>query len=84
MASSAPTEQAALKLFGIPELAHLICGTIRKRDNVNLMKVCRGLFYSILPFVWEEVNGPNPLVSLIPGGGIVYYESELPSYIVSD
>ncbi|KDN47572.1 hypothetical protein RSAG8_03362, partial [Rhizoctonia solani AG-8 WAC10335] len=82
MASPAPTKRAALKVFGILELAYLICGTIRRRDNANLMQVCRELFYSILPLVWEEVDGPTSLVSMIPGGGIVHYESEPSPYVV--
>ncbi|EUC61352.1 hypothetical protein RSOL_391880 [Rhizoctonia solani AG-3 Rhs1AP] len=82
MASPAPTGRAALKVFGIPELAHLICDIIQKRDHANLMQVCRGLFYSILPFVWKEVDRPDMLVSMIPGGGIVSYESEVAIYEV--
>ncbi|KDN47577.1 hypothetical protein RSAG8_03367, partial [Rhizoctonia solani AG-8 WAC10335] len=80
MASPAP--RAALKVFGIPELAYLICGAIQRRDNVNLMQACRELFYSILPLVWEEVDGPTSLVSMIPGGGVVSYESDLSPYVV--
>ncbi|CAE6437363.1 unnamed protein product [Rhizoctonia solani] len=76
MASPALIEQAALKVFGIPELAHLICVTVRKGDNVNLMRVCRELFYAILPFVWEELDEVYPLVSMIPGGDIVTYDSD--------
>ncbi|CAE6340445.1 unnamed protein product [Rhizoctonia solani] len=83
-ASPTPTEQAALKAFGIPELAYLICAINQKRDNANLMQVCRKLFYSILPLVWEEVNRPDLLVSLIPGGGIFPYETELLSYVVME
>ncbi|CAE6377839.1 unnamed protein product [Rhizoctonia solani] len=82
MASPAPTEPVALKVFGIPELAHLICDITQKRDHANLMQVCRGLFYSILPFVWEEVDRPDILVSMIPGGRIVSYESEMSPYVV--
>ncbi|CUA71937.1 hypothetical protein RSOLAG22IIIB_09950 [Rhizoctonia solani] len=84
MSSPAPTEPAALKVFGIPELAHLICAITRKHDNANLMQACRKLFRSILPFVWEQVDGPNALMSMIPGGGVVYHESEsgLSPYIV--
>ncbi|KAG8688514.1 hypothetical protein FRC11_005306 [Ceratobasidium sp. 423] len=82
MASLAPTERASLKVFGIPELTHLICTAIQKRDNVNLMRVCRQLFYYILPFVWEEVDEANSLVSLIPGGGIITYDSEVSPHVV--
>ncbi|CAE6461845.1 unnamed protein product [Rhizoctonia solani] len=82
MALPAPTKRAALKVFGIPELAHIICGTLRKRDNARLTQVCRELFYSILSFVWEEIDRPDLLVSMIPGGGIVFYESELSPYVV--
>ncbi|CAE6425757.1 unnamed protein product [Rhizoctonia solani] len=85
MASSpAPTdrEQVALKVFGIPELAHLICDITQKRDHANLMQVCRELFHSTLPFVWKEVDRPDILVSMIPGGGIVTYESEVAPYVV--
>ncbi|CAE6473207.1 unnamed protein product [Rhizoctonia solani] len=82
MASPAPTERAALKVFGIPELAHLICALVQKRDYANLMQVCREPFYSTLPFVWEEVDRPDMLVSMIPGGGIVSYESEMAPYMV--
>ncbi|CAE6531914.1 unnamed protein product [Rhizoctonia solani] len=82
MASLARTERASLKVFGIPELAHLICATIQKRDNVSLMRVCRQLFYYILPFVWEEVDEANSLMSLIPGGGIVINDPELSPYMV--
>ncbi|KAH7330588.1 hypothetical protein B0J17DRAFT_771804 [Rhizoctonia solani] len=78
----ASTEPAALKVFGIPEPAQLICATTRRSDDVNLMRVCRQLFYSMLPFVWEEIDEANPLVSLIPGGGIVTYDSDLSPYVV--
>ncbi|CAE6477917.1 unnamed protein product [Rhizoctonia solani] len=67
---------AALKVFGIPELAHLICGTNRKRDNVNIMLTCRLIFQNIMPLVWEEVDDVVSLVSMIPGGGIISYDSE--------
>ncbi|CAE6377824.1 unnamed protein product [Rhizoctonia solani] len=76
MASPAPSERAALKVFSIPELAHFIYDIVRKRDYANLMQVCRRLFYSILPILWEEVRRPDMLVSLIPGGGMVSYVSE--------
>ncbi|KAL5639760.1 hypothetical protein ACGC1H_006366 [Rhizoctonia solani] len=76
MASPAPSERAALKVFGIPELAHFIYDIARKRDYANLMQVCRKLFYSILPVLWEEVRRPDMLVSMIPGGGMVSYKSE--------
>ncbi|CAE6468161.1 unnamed protein product [Rhizoctonia solani] len=75
MSSPAPTGPAALKVFRIPELARLICAVTRKHDNANLMQACRKLFRSILPFVWEQVDGPNALMSMIPGG-VVYHESE--------
>ncbi|KAL5639772.1 hypothetical protein ACGC1H_006372 [Rhizoctonia solani] len=81
MASSL-SEQAALKVFGIPELAHLIFVTVRKGDKVSLMRVCRELFYAILPFVWEELDEVNPLVSMIPGGGIITYDSDWSPYAV--
>ena len=84
MASPALIEQAALKVFGIPELAHLICITVRKGDNVSLMRVCREFFYAILPFVWEELDEGYPLVSMIPGGDIVTYDSDWSPYLVSD
>ncbi|CAE6489271.1 unnamed protein product [Rhizoctonia solani] len=76
------TEHPSLKVFGIPELAHLICSTIRKRDNVSLMGVCRQIFHSVIPFVWEEVDEANALMSMIPGGGIVTYNSDLLTYAV--
>ncbi|CAE6425740.1 unnamed protein product, partial [Rhizoctonia solani] len=82
MALPTPTKRAALKVFSIPELARIICGTVRKRDNAKMIQVCRELFYSILPFVWEEIDRPDLLVSMIPGGGIVSYESELSPYVV--
>ncbi|CAE7223315.1 unnamed protein product [Rhizoctonia solani] len=75
-------EQAALRVFGIPELAHLICSTIQKADNVSLMRTCRQLFHDILPFVWEDVDQANSLVSLIPGGGIIIYDSDFSPYVV--
>ncbi|CUA70977.1 putative LRR receptor-like serine/threonine-protein kinase At4g36180 [Rhizoctonia solani] len=84
MASLILTEQAALKVFEIPELAYLICAINQKRDNANLMQVCRKLFYSILPLVWEEINRPDLLVSLIPGGGIVSYKTEPLPYVVME
>ncbi|KAJ1301131.1 hypothetical protein OPQ81_003543 [Rhizoctonia solani] len=82
MASPAHFEPASLKVFGIPELAILICAATQKRDNASLMRVCRQLFYCILPFVWEEVDEANALVSLIPGGGIVICDSEILPYVV--
>ncbi|KAJ1301127.1 hypothetical protein OPQ81_003539 [Rhizoctonia solani] len=82
MASPAHFEPASLKVFGIPELAISICAATQKRDNASLMRVCRQLFYCILPFVWEEVDEANALVSLIPGGGIVTYDYELLQYVV--
>ncbi|CAE6340448.1 unnamed protein product [Rhizoctonia solani] len=82
MTPSTITERAALKVFGIPELAHLICGTIGKGDNVNLLRVCRQLFHDILPFVWEDVDEANILVSMIPGGGIITYDSDWSPYVV--
>ncbi|CAE6501528.1 unnamed protein product [Rhizoctonia solani] len=57
---------------------------IRKGANVNLMRVYRQLFYDILPFVWEEVDQATPLVSMIPGWGIVTYDSDFSPYVVSD
>ncbi|CAE6371153.1 unnamed protein product [Rhizoctonia solani] len=82
MTTLAPTEKPSLKVFGIPELAYIICSVIQKRDNVSLMQVCRQFFHDVLPFVWEEVDEANALVSLIPGGGIFTYDSELSPYIV--
>ncbi|KAL5639764.1 hypothetical protein ACGC1H_006369 [Rhizoctonia solani] len=74
MASPAPTQRAALlKVFGLPELAHLIYDVVHRRDRANLMQVCRRLFHSILPFVWEEVDSPDVLVSMIPGVVIYYH-----------
>ncbi|QRW25932.1 LRR receptor-like serine/threonine-protein kinase [Rhizoctonia solani] len=75
-------EQPSLKVFGIPELAHLICSGLQRRDNAGLMRVCRRPFCYVLPFVWEEVDEANALVSMIPGGGIITYESELSPYVV--
>ncbi|CAE6439506.1 unnamed protein product [Rhizoctonia solani] len=80
---SVQIEQAVLKVFGIPELACLICTNIRKHDNVNLMRVCRRLFRDVLPSVWKEVDGIVPLISMIPGGGITNYESDpFPPFVV--
>ncbi|CAE7131483.1 unnamed protein product, partial [Rhizoctonia solani] len=73
MSSQVHAERTALRVFGIPELAHLICGTIPRYDNVSLMQTCRQLFHNILPFVWERVDQADTLVSLIPGGGVVTY-----------
>ncbi|KEP45234.1 hypothetical protein V565_298970, partial [Rhizoctonia solani 123E] len=82
MASPAPSERAVLKVFGIPELAHFIYGIVKKRDYANLMQVCRRLFYNILPILWEKVSRPDMLVSMIPGGGMVSYESNRAWYTV--
>ncbi|CAE7223306.1 unnamed protein product [Rhizoctonia solani] len=67
MSSQIHAERAALKVFGIPELARLICGTIKQSENVSLMRTCRRLFHNILPLVWERVDKANQLVFLIPG-----------------
>ncbi|CAE7223310.1 unnamed protein product [Rhizoctonia solani] len=80
MLSQKPTGRAVLRVFAIPELAHLICSTVRKRNNASLMRTCRQLFHNVLPFVWEDVNQANPLVSLIPGGGTITYNPDLPPY----
>ncbi|KAH7337598.1 hypothetical protein B0J17DRAFT_718358 [Rhizoctonia solani] len=82
MASLVPTEPASLKVFGIPELGYIICAGIRRRDKASLMQACRQIFYSLVPIVWEEVDDPNALVSMIPGGGIATYGSDLPPYVV--
>ncbi|CAE6480267.1 unnamed protein product, partial [Rhizoctonia solani] len=82
MASPVSTEPAWLKVFGIPELAHIICATFRRRDKASLMQVCRPIFYSLLPVVWEEVDAPDALVSMIPGGGFLTYDSDLVPYVV--
>jgi hypothetical protein len=76
-------EKASLKVFGIPELTYLICSITQKRDNASLMRVCRQFFHQILPFVWEEVDEANPLVSMIPGCGIFTYDIDLVPYVVS-
>ncbi|CAE6411531.1 unnamed protein product [Rhizoctonia solani] len=78
----ASTEPAALKVFSISELTQLICSRTRKCDNVNLMRVCHQLFNNMLPLVWQTIDEANPLVSLIPGGGIVTYDSDLSPYVV--
>ncbi|KAL5639777.1 hypothetical protein ACGC1H_006376 [Rhizoctonia solani] len=77
MASPAPTQRADLwKVFGLPELAHLIYDVVHRRDRANLMQVCRRLFHSILPFVWEEVDSPDVLASMIPGVVIYFHTPE--------
>ncbi|KAH7337600.1 hypothetical protein B0J17DRAFT_718360 [Rhizoctonia solani] len=80
--ASTPTKQPALKVFGIPELAHAICAGNRRRDNASLMQTRRLFFCSLLPFVWDEVDEPDRLVSMIPGGGVVAGDPDLPLLLV--
>lgn len=79
------TEPSSLRVFAIPELAHLICRPARKRDNVSLLRVCRQLFYNVCPFVWESTDAIVTIISMIPGGGIVLIgEDPLPLLAVSE
>ncbi|CAE7128309.1 unnamed protein product [Rhizoctonia solani] len=82
MLSQVHTDRAVLRVFGIPELAHLICSVIQRYDNVSLMQTCHQLFHNILPFVWEQVDQADALISMIPGGGTVTHNSDLLPYVV--
>jgi hypothetical protein len=70
MQSPTQVQPPCLQVFGIPELACLICVHVQKRDNVSLLRVCRQLFCDIRPFVWEITDAIISLVSMIPGAGI--------------
>jgi hypothetical protein len=83
MQSPTQRELACMQVFSIPELAHLICKSARKSDNVSLLRVSRQLFHDIRPFVWESTDAIATLALMIPGTNIVVHDEDLMPFTVS-
>ncbi|CAE6471960.1 unnamed protein product [Rhizoctonia solani] len=66
----------SLRVFGIHELATLICKLLSRRDNARLLSVCHQLSYDIRSFVWEHINAVEPLVRMIPETRVEVYDNE--------
>ncbi|CEL60307.1 hypothetical protein RSOLAG1IB_09531 [Rhizoctonia solani AG-1 IB] len=59
-------ENLALRVFGIPELAKIICDLAQKCDNAKLLRVCHQLFQDVRPYVWESTDAVVSLIEMIP------------------
>ncbi|KAL5633019.1 hypothetical protein ACGC1H_003496 [Rhizoctonia solani] len=51
----------------IPEIAHWIYRFSRREDGYHLAQTCSHLFNSLIPLVWESVNGIEQLLTLVVG-----------------
>ncbi|KAG8679565.1 hypothetical protein FRC08_016894 [Ceratobasidium sp. 394] len=58
---------ASVRVFGVPELANIICGFADRQDCARLMRVCHYLFLLGRAFVWNHVTGAIRLLRLMPG-----------------
>ncbi|KAG8701340.1 hypothetical protein FRC11_012252, partial [Ceratobasidium sp. 423] len=82
LSSQVPSYNSALRVFGIPELAKLICELIPRRDNASLLCVCHQLFRDVRPFAWERTDAVETLVRMIPETRVgAYIDEPFPSYI---
>ncbi|KAB5593267.1 hypothetical protein CTheo_3270 [Ceratobasidium theobromae] len=66
----------ALRVFGIPELASMICTQIQKGDTLNLSRVCHQLFYNTIPFIWRSTDAIVTLITMILGVGVIPYSRD--------
>ncbi|CAE6437513.1 unnamed protein product [Rhizoctonia solani] len=67
---------SSLHVFGILELAKLICNLIPRSDNARLLCVCRQLSQDIRPFVWEHTDAVETLIGMIPETRVDTYIDE--------
>lgn len=51
----------------IPEIAQSILEYSKQHDGCRLARTCRPLFNSLMPLLWETVDGVEQLFKLIPG-----------------
>ncbi|CAE6466439.1 unnamed protein product [Rhizoctonia solani] len=51
----------------IPEIAHWIYRISQQKDGHHLAQTCSHLFNSLIPLVWENVNGIEQLLALVVG-----------------
>ncbi|KAG9097515.1 hypothetical protein FRC06_007473 [Ceratobasidium sp. 370] len=66
------------RTFNLPELVHIICSFLKRRDYVNLLYLSHDVYACILPLVWEETN-LKAVLSLIPETGTPSGIIDLPS-----
>ncbi|CAE6475130.1 unnamed protein product [Rhizoctonia solani] len=71
-----------LRVFGIHELATLICKLLTMRDNARLLSVCHQLSQDIRSLVWEHVDAIEPLIRMITETRVEVFKNEpFPPYV---
>ncbi|CAE6469424.1 unnamed protein product [Rhizoctonia solani] len=53
-----------------PEILRLIADNCQRNDISSLGMTCKSFFDSLMPVVWEVLDGPEKILSLIPGAKV--------------
>jgi hypothetical protein len=51
----------------LPEISRWIYRLSTRKDGCRLARVCSCLFNSLIPLVWEDINGVEQLLVLVAG-----------------
>ncbi|CAE6528936.1 unnamed protein product [Rhizoctonia solani] len=78
MADLQPTSDSGISGALLPpDILRLVGDSCPKKDTCSLALTCRSLFNLLVPVLWEVLDGPEKILSLIPGAKVhrVNYET---------
>ncbi|KAG8720349.1 hypothetical protein FRC08_000502 [Ceratobasidium sp. 394] len=61
------SRSASYRVHGIREVLRLICQHIATAKLASCLDVSRNFFHSAAPWIWEDINGVDKLLQLLPG-----------------